>query len=168
MSICFLNDKYLEIQEAKISPLDRGFLFGDAIYEVIIALNKKPFELDAHIERLKKNISKLKYSIDDQINFREIVSEIISKNKTHFFIEIHDEFLRKQGLDSKDIFSYFDPKKYKHKILFIKDGKPLERNPFESEMRMLKEKGLTEGYLKPGNIVRKTRVIYIHFIPRLN
>ena len=54
MSICFLNDKYLEIQDAKISPLDRGFLFGDAIYEVIIALNKKPFELDAHIERLKK------------------------------------------------------------------------------------------------------------------
>ena len=50
MSICFLNDKYLEIQDAKISPLDRGFLFGDAIYEVIIALNKKPFELDAHIE----------------------------------------------------------------------------------------------------------------------
>ena len=81
MSICFLNDKYLEIQDAKISPLDRGFLFGDAIYEVIIALNKKPFELDAHIERLKKNISKLKYSIDDQINFEEIVSEIISKNK---------------------------------------------------------------------------------------
>ncbi len=81
MSICFLNDKYLEIQDAKISPLDRGFLFGDAIYEVIIALNKKPFELDAHIERLKKNISKLKYPIDDQINFEEIVSEIISKNK---------------------------------------------------------------------------------------
>lgn len=93
--------------------------------------------------------------------------KIISKNKTHFFIEIHDEFLRKQGLDSKDIFSYFDPKKYKHKILFIKDGKPLERNPFESEMKLLKEKGLTESYLKPGNIVRKTRIIYIHFIPRL-
>ena len=55
MSICFLNDKYLEIQDAKISPLDRGFLFGDAVYEVIIALNRKPFELDAHIERLKKN-----------------------------------------------------------------------------------------------------------------
>ena len=49
MSICFLNDKYLEIQDAKISPLDRGFLFGDAIYEVIIALNRKPFELDAQV-----------------------------------------------------------------------------------------------------------------------
>ena len=49
MSICFLNDKYLDLQEAKISPLDRGFLFGDAIYEVTIAVNKKPFELGAHL-----------------------------------------------------------------------------------------------------------------------
>ena len=81
MSICFLNDKYLDIQEAKISPLDRGFLFGDAIYEVIIAINKKPFELDAHISRLKKNISFLKYSLSDQIDLEEIILEVISKNK---------------------------------------------------------------------------------------
>jgi D-alanine transaminase len=81
MSICFLNDKFLDIKDAKISPLDRGFLFGDAIYEVIIAVNKKPFELDAHITRLKKNISSLKYSISDQIDLEEIILEIISRNK---------------------------------------------------------------------------------------
>ena len=81
MSICFLNDKFLDIKDAKISPLDRGFLFGDAIYEVIIALNKKPFELDAHITRLKKNISSLKYSLSDQIDLEEIILEIISRNK---------------------------------------------------------------------------------------
>jgi D-alanine transaminase len=81
MSICFLNDKFLDIKDAKISPLDRGFLFGDAIYEVIIAINKKPFELDAHITRLKKNISSLKYSLSDQIDLEEIILEIISRNK---------------------------------------------------------------------------------------
>ena len=81
MSICFLNDKFLDIKDAKISPLDRGFLFGDAIYEVIIAVNKKPFELDAHITRLKKNISFLKYSLSDQIDLEEIILEIISRNK---------------------------------------------------------------------------------------
>ena len=81
MSICFLNDKFLDIKDAKISPLDRGFLFGDAIYEVIIAVNKKPFELDAHITRLKKNISSLKYSLSDQIDLEEIILEIISRNK---------------------------------------------------------------------------------------
>jgi len=81
MSICFLNDKYLDIQEAKISPLDRGFLFGDAIYEVIIAVNKKPFELDAHLTRLKKNISSLKYSLSDQFDIEETILEVISRNK---------------------------------------------------------------------------------------
>ena len=81
MSICFLNDKYLDIQEAKISPLDRGFLFGDAIYEVIIAVNNKPFELDAHLTRLKKNISSLRYSISDQFDLEEIILEVISRNK---------------------------------------------------------------------------------------
>ena len=63
MSICFLNNKFIDIQEAKISPLDRGFLFGDAIYEVIIAVNKKPFELDAHLTRLKKKYIFLKVFI---------------------------------------------------------------------------------------------------------
>ena len=81
MSICFLNDKYLDVQEAKISPLDRGFLFGDAIYEVIIAVNKKPFELGAHLNRLKKNISYLKYSLLDQFDLEEIILEVISRNK---------------------------------------------------------------------------------------
>ena len=59
MSICFLNDKFIDLKDAKISPLDRGFLFGDAIYEVIVAVNKKPFELDAHLSRLKNNLSSL-------------------------------------------------------------------------------------------------------------
>ena len=81
MSICFLNDKYLDVQEAKISPLDRGFLFGDAIYEVIIVVNKKPFELGAHLTRLKKNISSLKYSLSDQFDLEEIIQEVISRNK---------------------------------------------------------------------------------------
>ena len=81
MSICFLNDKYLDIQKAKISPLDRGFLFGDAIYEVIIAINKKPFELGAHLTRLKKNISSLKYSLSDQFDLEETILEVISRNK---------------------------------------------------------------------------------------
>ena len=81
MSICFLNDKYIDIQEAKISPLDRGFLFGDAIYEVIIAVNKKPFELGAHLTRLKKNISSLKYSLSDQFDLEETILEVISRNK---------------------------------------------------------------------------------------
>ena len=35
MTIAFLNGEYMPLSEAKISPMDRGFLFGDGIYEVI-------------------------------------------------------------------------------------------------------------------------------------
>ena len=80
MSICFLNEKFLDIQDAKISPLDRGFLFGDAIYEVIIAFNKKPFELEAHVSRLKKNISTLGYSFEDTLDIEAIIQEVIARN----------------------------------------------------------------------------------------
>ena len=80
MSICFLNDKYIDIRDARISPLDRGFLFGDAIYEVIIAFNKKPFELEAHVSRLKKNISTLGYSFEDTLDIEAIIQEVIARN----------------------------------------------------------------------------------------
>ena len=49
MSVCYLNGKFLDIKEAKISPLDRGFLFGDSIYEVIASYKKKPFKIDEHL-----------------------------------------------------------------------------------------------------------------------
>lgn len=39
MSIVFLNHAYLPAEEAKISPMDRGFLFGDSIYEVLPSYN---------------------------------------------------------------------------------------------------------------------------------
>ena len=81
MSICFLNDKFIDLKDAKISPLDRGFLFGDAIYEVIVAVNKKPFELDAHLSRLKNNLSFLEYSVKDNFNFEKTILEVISQNK---------------------------------------------------------------------------------------
>ena len=56
MSVCYLNGKFLDIKEAKISPLDRGFLFGDSIYEVIASYKKKPFKIDEHLDRLFINL----------------------------------------------------------------------------------------------------------------
>ena len=52
MSIAFLNDSYMPITEAKISPLDRGFLFGDGIYEVIPSYQGKLLGFKAHMDRI--------------------------------------------------------------------------------------------------------------------
>jgi D-alanine transaminase len=50
--IVYLNGSYLPIEEAKISVLDRGFIFGDAVYEVWRLVNGKLFESDKHLARL--------------------------------------------------------------------------------------------------------------------
>lgn len=56
MSIAYLNGEYQPIEECKISVLDRGFIFGDAIYELIPVYNSKPFCINAHIKRLFRSL----------------------------------------------------------------------------------------------------------------
>ena len=53
----YLDGQYYPIEEARISPQDRGFLFGDGIYEVIPVFNKRLFEFDAHLTRLNNGLA---------------------------------------------------------------------------------------------------------------
>ena len=46
MSVCYLNGDWMDLSEARISPMDRGFLFGDGAYEVLPAYSGKLFRLD--------------------------------------------------------------------------------------------------------------------------
>jgi D-alanine transaminase len=55
----WLNGRFLPIGEAAISPLDRGFLFGDAVYEVIPVYGGRPLLLDAHLARLDRSLREL-------------------------------------------------------------------------------------------------------------
>ena len=57
MSIAFLNDSYMPITEAKISPMDRGFLFGDGIYEVIPSYEGKLLGFNGHITRMQEGLA---------------------------------------------------------------------------------------------------------------
>ncbi|AIL32003.1 D-amino acid aminotransferase [Basilea psittacipulmonis] len=56
----YLNGEFLPLSQAKISVLDRGFIFGDGIYEVVPAYKGKPFRLDEHVARLMRSLSKIK------------------------------------------------------------------------------------------------------------
>lgn len=60
----FLNGEILESSEAKISVFDRGFLFGDGIYEVMIQFNGHFFFGDAHLERLAGCLKKVNIAFD--------------------------------------------------------------------------------------------------------
>lgn len=56
MSIVYLNGEFLPIEQAKVPVMDRGFLFGDGVYEVIPVYSRKPFRLDEHLRRLQGSL----------------------------------------------------------------------------------------------------------------
>lgn len=55
-SLVYLNGDYLPQNNAKVSVLDRGFLFGDGVYEVIPVYGGRPFRLDEHLRRLDNSL----------------------------------------------------------------------------------------------------------------
>jgi D-alanine transaminase len=59
VSLCYLNGEILPLEAARVSPLDRGFLFGDGAYEVIPVYARRPFRLAAHIERLARTLEEI-------------------------------------------------------------------------------------------------------------
>ena len=57
---CYLNGEFLPLEDAKIPVLDRGFLFGDGVYEVIPVYDREPLRLEGHWARLARSLSELR------------------------------------------------------------------------------------------------------------
>jgi D-alanine transaminase len=57
---CFLNGELLPLQDAKVSVMDRGFIFGDGVYEVIPVYRGVPFGLMRHLQRLRQSLAALR------------------------------------------------------------------------------------------------------------
>lgn len=53
----YLNGRWLPLAEAGVSPLDRGFLYGDGVYEVIPVYSRRPFRIDEHLARLQATLA---------------------------------------------------------------------------------------------------------------
>ena len=87
--IIYLNGQYINRDNAKISIMDRGFLFGDGVYELIPVYNSKPFLINKHLKRLRSSLELVGMSADfqDIENLEQIMLELISKNQyvNHFF-----------------------------------------------------------------------------------
>lgn len=58
--ICYLNGAYLPLDEARISPLDRGFLYADGVYEVMPVYAGRPFRFEAHCDRLTRSLGEIR------------------------------------------------------------------------------------------------------------
>ncbi|MES0326907.1 MAG: D-amino acid aminotransferase [Gammaproteobacteria bacterium] len=79
--IVFLNGEYLPVEQATVSVLDRGFLFGDGIYEVIPVFGLKPLRIDEHLQRLQNSLSRI--SMDNPFDndaWKQIFDKLLAQN----------------------------------------------------------------------------------------
>ena len=78
MSLVYLNGEFKPIEEASINVLDRGFIFGDGIYEVIPIFNRKIFRFSEHIMRLENSLREIYMSNPLKENeWRDIFNKLI-------------------------------------------------------------------------------------------
>lgn len=78
----YLNGQYMPIEEAKISVLDRGFIFGDGVYEVIPVYSRKAFRLAEHLRRLQHSLGGIKLpNPHSDSEWTSIINELIARNE---------------------------------------------------------------------------------------
>ncbi len=81
LPICFLNGAYLPLVDARVSPLDRAFLFGDAVYEVIPVYGGRPFRLREHLDRLERSLTAIRMAApSSHAEWAAVFSELLKRN----------------------------------------------------------------------------------------
>ncbi|MDB5750502.1 MAG: branched chain amino acid: 2-keto-4-methylthiobutyrate aminotransferase [Ramlibacter sp.] len=76
---CWLNGELSNVREAKVSVLDRGFIFGDGVYEVVPAYAGRPFRFEEHMARLDRSLGELRIANPmDRAGWRAVVEQLIS------------------------------------------------------------------------------------------
>jgi len=78
----YLNGQYMPLTEAKISVLDRGFIFGDGVYEVIPVYSRRPFRLTEHLTRLQHSLDGIRLANPHSpAQWEEIINKLIASNQ---------------------------------------------------------------------------------------
>jgi len=79
--IVYLNGEFMPLDEARIPVLDRGFIFGDGIYEVVPVYSRHPFRLGEHLQRLQRSLDgiRLQNPLRDE-EWTKLIHEIIARN----------------------------------------------------------------------------------------
>ena len=81
MTTVYLNGDYMPMEQAKISPMDRGFLFGDGIYEVVPSYDGKLVGFAPHMDRMQDGLDAIEIQL--RVNhdaWRNIANELITRN----------------------------------------------------------------------------------------
>ncbi len=129
MSIAYLNGSYLPLAEARISPLDRGFLFGDGIYEVIPYYGGRSVGLVPHINRMIDGLAAIEIKSSKTVaQWRELLDDLVARNAelvANLGVYVHVS----RGADTKRFHAYPDnvePTVFAF-CFAIKDPAPVDR-----------------------------------------
>lgn len=77
----YLNGQFMDPDQAQVSVFDRGFMFGDGLYEVIPVFGNRPFRLPQHLQRLRNNLGHLDIKLDvSDSNWAQIIAQLITDN----------------------------------------------------------------------------------------
>jgi len=77
----YLNGEFMPLEDAKVSVLDRGFIFGDGVYEVIPVYSRRPFRLAGHLARLQASLDAIRLANPhDGAKWSELIGKIIAGN----------------------------------------------------------------------------------------
>jgi D-alanine transaminase len=83
LPVCYLNGEFLPLRDARISPLDRGFLYSDGCYEVTPVYGGRPFRFTQHHDRLTRSLREIR--MDDPLTrdaWRELYGGLIERNRS--------------------------------------------------------------------------------------
>ena len=81
MAIVYLNGKFLPIEQASVSVMDRGFIFGDGVYEVIPVYGGRLFRLEQHLQRLARSLAEIRLSNPLPVEkWRQCLQELVRRN----------------------------------------------------------------------------------------
>ncbi len=79
--IVYLNGEFMPLENARVPVLDRGFIFGDGVYEVIPVYSRHPFRLAEHLKRLQNSLDGIRLSNPmSNSEWQALIGEIIARN----------------------------------------------------------------------------------------
>ncbi|MBI2311576.1 MAG: D-amino acid aminotransferase [Betaproteobacteria bacterium] len=78
----YLNGSFMPIEEARIPVLDRGFIFGDGVYELIPVYSRRPFRLKEHLRRLQHSLDGIRLeNPHSEEEWANLIRQVISRNE---------------------------------------------------------------------------------------
>ena len=76
----FLNGRFVPLEQATVSVLDRGFIFGDGVYELIPVYSRAPFRMDEHLARLERSLAAVRIANPyAREKWRSVILELVAQ-----------------------------------------------------------------------------------------